>query len=63
MTKPEWRRSSFSGPDANCVEIAYAAEVAAIRDSKNADGPYLVVPTAAYHRFIAVAMGVRASRP
>ncbi|MBP2326729.1 hypothetical protein JOF56_007114 [Kibdelosporangium banguiense] len=34
-----WRTSSFSGACGNCVQIRQ--DLAAIRDSKNADGPTL----------------------
>ncbi|MEU8344889.1 protein of unknown function [Actinomadura meyerae] len=47
----EWRRSSYSTSGENCVEVTYVApEVAlhgrcyaAVRDSKNPDGPMLVL--------------------
>ncbi len=52
MTTLRWRKSSFSGGTGggndNCIEIAFAGEVAAVRDSKNADGPALVVPASAF---------------
>jgi hypothetical protein len=35
----DWRKSSFSGSGGNCVEVRQ--DLAAIRDSKNPDGPAL----------------------
>lgn len=38
-TVPEqWRKSSSSGPDTDCVELS---NTGAVRDSKNPDGPRL----------------------
>lgn len=46
-----WRKSSFSGGEGggndSCVEVALAGS-AAVRDSKNATGPVLVLPGAAW---------------
>lgn len=51
MTTLRWRKSSFSGGEGggndSCVEIAFAGEAAAVRDSKNAAGPALVLPASA----------------
>ena len=39
-----WRKSSFSGGnDEVCVELAHLPGKLAVRDSKNPDGPMLVV--------------------
>lgn len=45
MTPPatRWRKSSHSGQDTNCVELAHTAT--AVRDSKNPTGPTLTVST------------------
>lgn len=41
FTNANWRKSSRSSDQANCVEIAHVANRVAIRDSKNPDGPVL----------------------
>ncbi|MGP3968012.1 DUF397 domain-containing protein [Streptomyces sp. 6N223] len=49
-----WVKSSYSngsGPD--CVEILRIAGAVAVRDSKNATGPRLSVPEAAWAAFLA----------
>ncbi|HEV2779448.1 MAG TPA: DUF397 domain-containing protein [Actinophytocola sp.] len=46
-----WRtssRSSASGSNANCVEIAFAGSVVAVRDSKNPAAGTLTFPAAAF---------------
>lgn len=44
-----WRKSSFSGTETNCVEVAWAVGV---RDSKNPDGGHLTIPDTALHQLI-----------
>jgi hypothetical protein len=39
--KVEWRKSTYSTDQGNCVEAASPRGVVAIRDSKNPDGPRL----------------------
>lgn len=49
LSKARWRkasRSSASGSD--CVELAHASKVIAIRDSKNPDGPKLLLDRTAW---------------
>lgn len=39
----EWVKSSYSGDNANCVEVAVLPDSGrALRDSKNPDGPALI---------------------
>lgn len=38
-----WRKSSASGSGENCVEVGRLPDKVAVRDSKNPDGPMLVV--------------------
>jgi hypothetical protein len=46
-----WRKSSRStanGSNGNCVEIAFAGSVVAVRDSKNPDAAALAMPATAF---------------
>ncbi|MCX0270221.1 DUF397 domain-containing protein [Nocardia zapadnayensis] len=50
----QWFKSSFSGADKNCVEVAFFADGSVgIRDSKNSVDPALVVDPAAWDSFLA----------
>jgi hypothetical protein len=49
LSQAAWRRSSYSGGTGNCVEVAGTLRGAvAIRDSKDPDGPALVLVPAAW---------------
>ncbi|WP_037906522.1 DUF397 domain-containing protein [Actinacidiphila yeochonensis] len=47
-----WRKSSYSGGNGNCVEVAVLDGVVAMRDSKNPDGPTLQFTPAAFAAFL-----------
>jgi hypothetical protein len=52
MKNMNWRRSTYSGANGgNCVEVGDTANVVAVRDSKDADGPRLSVGSAAWKAF------------
>lgn len=53
--EPRWRKSSHSGNGgSDCVEVARNVPgVVAVRDSKNSDGPALVLPAADWQGFMA----------
>ena len=53
LTNAEWRKSSFSGGNGGgCVEVARNLPgIVAVRDSKDPEGPALVVTPAAWAAF------------
>ncbi|MFI0940269.1 DUF397 domain-containing protein [Streptomyces sp. NPDC021020] len=51
-----YRKSSYSGPESNCVEVAATAGGGrAVRDSKDQAGPSLRFSAEAWGAFLAVA--------
>jgi hypothetical protein len=50
MTELTWRKSSFSGSQANCVEVSASGRVL-VRDTKNESGAVLRFTPAAWRRF------------
>jgi hypothetical protein len=60
LTNAEWRKSSFSGSNGGgCVEVARNLPgVVAVRDSKDREGPALVVTAYEWRDFLD---GVRAA--
>lgn len=55
-----WRKSSYSGGNGDCVEVANLGEndvmfegVRAVRDSKNPNGPVLLFTVAEWRAFLA----------
>ncbi|MCP2335260.1 DUF397 domain-containing protein [Actinomadura rupiterrae] len=54
----EWRKSSHSSSKGQCVEVAGTPNVLAIRDSKDPDGPHLILMPAAWDALAAAIKGV-----
>ncbi|MEU8925039.1 DUF397 domain-containing protein [Kitasatospora sp. NPDC048545] len=53
LSQAAWRKSSFSGDQGNCIEVADCfAGIVPVRDSKDPGGPALVFPTDAWTAFV-----------
>jgi Domain of unknown function (DUF397) len=56
-SRPQWRKSSYSGNSGNCVEVANNLPgIVAVRDSKDRKGPMLTFTQKAWSEFL---QGVR----
>jgi Domain of unknown function (DUF397) len=49
----QWRKSSYSGTGANCVEVRTDTSTVAVRDSKDVAGPELAFTGQAWSAFVA----------
>lgn len=52
MTELVWRKSSRSGSSTNCVEVAQATDLIALRDSKDPEGGQLRVGEPQWEAFL-----------
>lgn len=52
LPRASWHKSSYSGGNGDCVEVADLGEHIAIRDSKDRTGPVLVVGRETWHTFV-----------
>ncbi|MGW1680424.1 DUF397 domain-containing protein [Saccharopolyspora sp. NPDC002376] len=48
-----WRKSSYSGPDTNCVEVGLSSDEVGVRDTKDCDGGLLAVEQRQWRAFLA----------
>jgi hypothetical protein len=52
MIRYNWRKSSYSGGQGNCVQVAPLRDGIAVRDSKNPSGPVLRFSADAWQAFV-----------
>jgi hypothetical protein len=52
LSRVAWRKSSQSAQSNNCVEVALAGPVTAVRDSKDSSGPTLVFGRTQWSAFL-----------
>lgn len=50
-----WRKSSYSGGENACIEVAAVRGAVALRDSKDPEGPALVFPPSRWRALITAA--------
>lgn len=57
LSRAAWRTSTYSGNGGNCVEVAPARRMIAVRDSKDPEGAKLVFGPASWMAFTARVKG------
>ena len=51
MSEINWRKSTYSRSNGNCVEVGTGQTLVAVRDSKDPDGPVIDVSPRAWTEF------------
>ena len=52
LSRAEWRVSSYTGGNGDCVELAGLSAVTAVRDSKNPDGGTILFGRSTFARLL-----------
>jgi hypothetical protein len=53
LSTAAWRKSTRSGNNGQCVEVAFAEQMVAVRDSKDPTGPVLTFEARSWAAFVA----------
>ena len=54
LHRAEWRTSTHSGQNGSCIQVAgNLPGIVVVRDSKNPDGPTLIIRPGAWRKFTA----------
>lgn len=62
MKPPDWRVSSYSFANGNCVEVLLGGPLLLVRDTKNRGGVVLGFSADAWRRFVADTKAPRVAR-
>ncbi|WP_337466350.1 DUF397 domain-containing protein [Saccharopolyspora spinosa] len=54
-----WRKSSYSGEESDCVEVGISPDLVGVRDTKDRDGGTLVFGQPTWGRFLAAVKAER----
>jgi hypothetical protein len=63
LSRAMWRKSTRSGGNGACVEVAFVGDVVAVRDSKDRGGPVLVFTPREWAAFVGGVLDGEFQRP
>jgi hypothetical protein len=52
LSPTQWRKSSYSSANGQCVEVAHLDQALTVRDSKDSEGPKLAFSAQAWAAFV-----------